>query len=59
MRPDGEVVTVATGQVIAGRFLGDTAVLTFTGLQSQLTACLAPPGVTATAGPATLTITSL
>jgi hypothetical protein len=59
VRPDGEVVTVATGKVIAGRFLDDTVVLTFTGLQSQLTACLAPPGVTATAGPATLTITSL
>jgi hypothetical protein len=59
VRPDGEVVTAATGKVIAGRFLDDTVVLTFTGLQSQLTACLAPPGVTATAGPATLTITSL
>ncbi len=59
VRPDGEVVTVATGKVIAGRFLDDTVVLTFAGLQSQLAACLAPPGVTATAGPATLTITSL
>jgi len=59
VRPDGEVVTVATGRVIAGRFLDDTVVLTFTGLQSQLTACLAAPGVTATAGPATLTITNL
>jgi hypothetical protein len=59
VRPDGEVVTVATGRVIAGRFLDDSVVLTFAGLQTQLTACLAAPGVTTTAGPATLTITSL
>lgn len=59
LRPGGEVVVVATGTVIRGKFLGDRFDGTFTLFQLEPTDCLSPPGVSSATGPTTLQLTSL
>lgn len=58
-RPGGEMVVVATGTVIDGKFVGDRYDGTFTLFQLEPTACLSPRGVRSATGPTTLLFTSL
>lgn len=59
LRPGGEVVVVATGTVIDGKFFGDRFDGTFTLFQLDPLACLSPQGVRSATGPTTLLLTSL
>lgn len=59
LRPGGEVVVVATGTVIDGKFVGDRFDGTFTLFQLEPIACLSPQGVRSATGPTTLLLTSL
>jgi len=56
--PVGQTVVTYTGNITAGEFAGDSALETITGAALNLTACLAPPGITSTFGVAVLEITS-
>jgi hypothetical protein len=55
----GQNIATFTGNITAGEFSGDTAVMVSTGLAPNPLACLAPPGVTNLYGTVTLEITSL
>lgn len=57
VRPLGEVVATYSGTVASGRFQGANVLITFVLAQTQVTGCLTEEGVTATVGPAVLTIT--
>lgn len=59
VRPGGEVVVVATGEVLAGKFDGARYDGTFTLFHLDPLACLHPPGVGSASGPTTLVFTSL
>lgn len=58
-RPGGEMVVVATGTVVGGKFVGDRYDGTFTLFQLDPIACLSPQGVRSATGPTTLLFTSL
>ncbi|MBZ4414742.1 hypothetical protein K8640_41660 [Myxococcus sp. XM-1-1-1] len=58
-RPTGQVVSVYAGTVTSGRFQGATATGTLTLLQTDLLGCFTEEGVTATAGPAVITLIGL
>ncbi len=58
-RPLGQVILIESGVVVAGRFLGATIVRTLTLAQTALLGCSTPTGVTAVAGPVTVTVTAL
>jgi len=55
--PIGQTVVTYTGTIVAGEFAGDSVLETITGAALNLTACLAPPGITSTFGIAVLEIT--
>lgn len=57
VRPNGNIVTVSTGTIIAGAFKGAALVTEVTLLASQQAACLTPQGLTSASGPTTVTIT--
>lgn len=57
--PIGQTIVTYTGTIVAGEFAGDSALETITGAALNLTACLAPPGITSTFGIAVLEITSV
>lgn len=59
LRPTGEVVVVATGSVIEGKFDGDRYDGTFTLFHLDPLACLHEPGVRSATGPTTLLFSSL
>lgn len=56
--PVGQTVVTYTGNITAGEFAGDSVLETITGAAVDLTACLAPPGITSTFGVAVLEVTS-
>lgn len=58
LKPNGVTVLVLTGTVESGLFKGATVVQTKTLLNSDLTACASPEGLTSVGGPITLTVTS-
>lgn len=57
--PAGQAVVVNAGEITAGEFAGDTAVMTVAGASVNLLACAVPPGVTSQSGPIVLEITSI
>ncbi|MFI8992616.1 hypothetical protein [Streptomyces sp. NPDC053542] len=56
LRPNGVRVMVLTGTVESGLFTGATVVQTKVLLNSDLTACLSPEGLTSVGGPISLTV---
>lgn len=56
LKPNGVTVLVLTGTVKSGLFTGATVVQTKTLLNSDLTACLTPQGLTSVGGPVSLTV---
>ncbi|MFE0173519.1 hypothetical protein ACFWZ2_14470 [Streptomyces sp. NPDC059002] len=56
LKPNGITVLVLTGTVESGQFAGATVVQTKTLLNSDLTACLTPEGLTSVGGPISLTV---
>ncbi|MFC7304500.1 hypothetical protein ACFQVC_09780 [Streptomyces monticola] len=56
VKPNGITVLVLTGTVTSGLFTGATVVQTKALLNSDLTACLTPEGLTSVGGPITLTV---
>ncbi|MGI5466230.1 hypothetical protein [Streptomyces sp. CA-132043] len=57
VKPNGITVLVLTGTVESGLFTGATVVQTKVLLNTELTACLSPEGLTSVAGPVSLTVT--
>ncbi|MEV0175776.1 hypothetical protein AB0I00_32265 [Streptomyces sp. NPDC050803] len=56
VKPNGVTVLVLTGTVESGLFTGATVVQTKVLLNTDLTACLTPEGLTSVGGPITLTV---
>ncbi|MFF5125784.1 hypothetical protein ACFY41_02425 [Streptomyces syringium] len=59
LRPNGNMVTVSTGTITAGKFRGAAVVTEVTLLASSVSACLTPKGLTSASGPTTVTVTRL
>ncbi|GAA0463610.1 hypothetical protein [Streptomyces olivaceiscleroticus] len=56
LKPNGVTVLVLTGTVTSGLFTGATVVQTKVLLNSDLTACASPGGLTSVGGPISLTV---
>ncbi|GAB2597290.1 hypothetical protein GCM10027168_32700 [Streptomyces capparidis] len=56
LKPAGESVLVAEGEVVEGQFAGATVLRVATGLQPSVTGCLTAEGVTESSGPHALAV---